>query len=113
MLVLPISQNSAWFEFSSELDGVTFTFTFRWNDRDDCWYFDLGDAQGLPLANGLKAVTRWQLLSALRSLTGLPKGELLVVDTAGKDEEPTFDSLGRRHLMFYIPEVELAALEAA
>jgi hypothetical protein len=112
VLVLPISQNSAWFEFSCELEDVRFNFTFRWNDRDDCWYFDIGDAQESSLATGLKAVTRWPLLEALRSLPGLPKGELLVVDTAGKDEEPTFDSLGRRHLMFYVTEGELAQLAA-
>ena len=109
MLVIPIEQTSAWFEFGCELEGVTFTFTFRFNDRDGCWYFDIADASGNALARGLKAVTGWPLLSALRTLPGLPPGELVVSDEAGLDEEPTFDSLGRRHLMFYLSAAEVGA----
>lgn len=112
MLVLPVEQTSAWFEFGIELEGVVYHFTFRFNDRDGAWYFDITNARGDLLAQGLKAVSETPLLMALRTLPGLPPGELIVRDTAGLDEEPTFDSLGRRHLMMYLTAAELAELGA-
>jgi hypothetical protein len=107
MVIIPINQQTAWDEFSSELDGVMLAFTFRFNDRDGCWYFDLADALGNALASGLKAVTGVFLLEAVRGLPGMPSGDLFMLDTAGLSEDPTFDSLGRRHKLLYFTAAEM------
>lgn len=109
MLVLPISQNSAWFEFTCELDGIAVTLTFRWNDRSERWFFDLSDAQGNILAASLAAVVGAPLLNHLHHLPGVPPGELLVLDTGNRDEDPSYDSIGRRHVMLYGTTAEIAA----
>lgn len=110
MVTLPIDQTTAQDQFSCELDGVTYTLGFRYNDRDGIWRLDIGDADNTPLALGLSLVTNMRLLRAVRTLPGLPPGELVVVDTAGGasgDTDPTFDSLGRRHLVLYVTAAEL------
>lgn len=110
MVTLPITQRSAQFRFACELDGVTYVLGFRYNDRDGIWRLDIGDANNTPLALGLALVTNMPLLRAVRTLPGLPPGELMVIDTASGDTDPTFDSIGRRHLVMYATLAEVIAL---
>lgn len=109
MVTIPINQLTSYFEQACALDGVTYSMTFRYNDRDDIWRLDLADVDENPLALGLSLVTGIPLLRALRTLPGLPPGELIVIDTAGT-ADPTFDSLGRRHSLLYATAADLAAL---
>lgn len=122
---LPLQPDGPWFEFATELEGVTYTFTFRWNDRQEAWSMDIGDGEGNLLAAGIKVVVDVPLLFTLRLLPGLPPGELMVIDTQGSQvakiglivlgtdlvhsEDPGLADLGRRHTIVYLDSTDLAA----
>lgn len=106
-LVIPIDQVSAWFDFTCELEGATYGFEFRWNDRISTWRLNLLDGDGNLLAAGVPVVTNAPLLRAFRTLPGLPAGEIIVVDSQGLDTDAGFEDLGRRHQAIYILSTEL------
>lgn len=107
MLVVPIAQNSAWFDFNCEVDGITLGFEFKWNDRSERWFLDLSDAQGNVIALSIPVVNGESLTQFLHGIAGMPTGDLFVFDTTDASEDPTFDSLGRRHVLMYAVPGEL------
>jgi len=98
---LPISQDSAAFSFETELDGTSFGFAFRWNDRDASWYMTVSDGEGSPIVSGIKVVVNLPLLNFF-SDPRLPGGVLMAIDTAGADQDAGYADLGRRVVLSYL-----------
>lgn len=105
-LFLPLFSDSPHFSYQVDLDATTYGFEFKWNARDASWYFNLADADGLPLLSGLRVVVRHLYLSRYRYF-GLPIGELEFVDSTDKDLEPGLEDLGQRVFFIYTPAAEL------
>lgn len=104
-LVLPNVPGEPFYDFSIDLEGSTFLFTFRWNDRAGAWFMTVGNEAGDIFLADRKVVLRFPLL--LRSVDArLPKGELLAVDTAGSDVEPGLADLGDRVILTYTPSTD-------
>lgn len=103
---LPIKQEGAHFGFSCELEGVTYGFVFRWNDRAEQWILDLYDGDGVRLVSGVRVVVNVPLLRT--GVAGLPPGLLSAVDTNGGNVDPGFADLGRRVVVSYAPLEDLA-----
>lgn len=100
---LPIdTQGTAWFAFSCELVGVTYGFTFRWNDREGAWFLDLTDGEGNPIGSGIKIVVSLDLLGPFHSDPRCPVGALVAFDTTGQDLDPGFADLGDRVLVMFM-----------
>lgn len=97
---LPVRSDIPAYEFETELEGVLYTFDFRWNDRDACWTMDILDAAGVILLCGIKIHTGYPLLRQY-TLEGLPKGELFCFDTAGQNLSPVVDTFGDRVILVY------------
>lgn len=90
------------------LDGVDFTLTFRWSQRDGHWLLDLADAEGAPIRHGLALVPSLDLLAGVIDARR-PAGKLAVLDTTGVlDLDPGFADLGERFLLAYLTAAELA-----
>jgi hypothetical protein len=110
--------------FSTSVDDTEYLFRVYWNPRDEdeehglegAWYFDVseldGTPGGTPVATGVKVVLGVFLARTTRHpLTR--RGVLYALDTTGQGREATFDDLGWRVLLLWIPEVEvLGALQA-
>jgi hypothetical protein len=105
---LPIDgEKSPFFSFSTELDGVSYGFEFRWNTRSAQWVMSLFDGAGQPVAIGLRVVVNIPLLFRYRSLAGVPNGELVAIDTSGKNQDPTFSSFGVGVVIRYVSRSEI------
>lgn len=110
MTDLPIDQSSPWFQFSTELDQVTYGLEFLWNTREGCWYVTLRDGEGNALVSGRK-VTLGSLFRKYRATQGvLPLGDIYVIDTTNSGVDAAFADLGRRVILRYVTDVEMAAL---
>lgn len=106
---LPIRQEGPRFTFACELEGVSYTFAFRWNDRDGGWYMEISDATGDPIVSGIKVVIGILLLGRATSKL-LPPGDLLAIDTAATNTDPGFEDIGRRVQITYFTAAELGAV---
>lgn len=106
MVVLPVLPEGSHFTFSTELDGTSFGFEFRWNNRDSGWYLFLYDGNGDPLAQNVRVVLKTSLLGqTVRA--GFPAGYLYAEDSTGQDVEAALTDLGSRVQIFYISASEL------
>jgi hypothetical protein len=112
---LPVVQEGPHFSFNCELDGVTYGFSFRWNDRDSAWFLDIADGGGTPMLSGIRVVINLLLLRAIRGVSGLalPPGDLIALDTTGQGLDAAFEDLGRRVQILYLTQAEITAAAIA
>ncbi len=75
------------------LDGSDFTFEFRYNQREDAWYFDLSLQDGTLLVRGVKVVCLRPLLRRYAD-TRLPKGTILAFPNTNSRALPGLLELG-------------------
>jgi hypothetical protein len=100
---IPLPQtNGAEFSFNTVLFGVSYTFRFFFNIRDQSWSIDMLAPDGSPIMQGQRAITGYDLMAIVTD-NRKPPGYLLLIDTAtgGAGTEPGINDLGRRVQMVY------------
>lgn len=112
MQLIPIRQEAAYFKFTTELDGITYTLTFRWNGRAGQWVLDFGDGEGNVVKAGIRCVVSNLLLERSQGEPNIPPGYLVFFDTSGAGLDMAYADLGRRVQLFYISAAEYPALIA-
>ena len=100
-LLLPTRSDLGNYSFEVELDGVVFGLIIRFNRRDNRWYFDLLDAEGAPLREGIKVVSNWPLLRTMVQ-QGRPEREIAAIRANGSDD-PDRNTLGLDSFLSYVP----------
>jgi hypothetical protein len=94
------------------LDGRDYLLTFRWSQRMGRWSLDVADQDGAPIVAGQVLAPGFGVLRGSID-TRRPVGDLVLLDTgasSGPIADPTFASLGARHLLLYLDGDELAAV---
>lgn len=88
-----------------DLDGVTFSFRFRFSERDSCWHMDLRTLDDQPVVLSARLVTGFFLLRRVVN-PARPLGELIVLDLSGPgDDCETLEDFGQRFGLFYLEAV--------
>jgi hypothetical protein len=110
MIVIPIEAGLPNQEMNIALDGVSFVLRFFWNERDESWYWELFDGARAPIWCGARIATGALLLQQCVA-PNRPKGELVAIDTRGKDLDPTLDDFGEDGLvkLMYLTADDVAA----
>lgn len=103
----PITQQYV-YDYTIELDGETYRIELTWKTRQQGWYIGLYTVDETPLLLGKRLAADTPLLQRYQ-IDGLPPGELICVDMEDLGVEPTFESLGKRHLFWYFDAAELPA----
>jgi len=85
----------------SDLDGITYSFRFRWSARAAVWHLDLRTLDDEPVVLSAALVTAWPLLYNLVSPLR-PPGELILLDLVGPAEPATLEGFGDRWVLFYV-----------
>ena len=109
MIIIPIFQNvSARTSFDIELDLVIYHLRFAWNSREGSWYMTIQDQNENDILTGIKIVPNYLLLDQYRYLQGLPPGDFFLFDLnqIPENEQPDYNSLGKRYQLLYITEAE-------
>jgi hypothetical protein len=104
---LPIDPTMPDQKFYSQLEGELFNFRVRWNDRAGMWFLSIGDAAG-TIVSGRGVILGASLLRRFTDRR-LPKGDLIVIDTSGKNVDAGIDDLGTRVKIIYVDSASLPA----
>lgn len=93
LFVVPTSAD-AFYTQTTNLDGTDYVLTFRYNQRERCYYLSIGTPQGTSIIEGIKVVCNYALLAAYNP-AGRPPGELVAL-TSGQagDAPPDLGELG-------------------
>lgn len=106
MQVLPLVPSIPLYTFDTLLDGVAYVFRVYWNARDEAWYMDIADGERVVVAYGLKIVLGTSIGRTVdHELTA--RGSLIAIDRSGENRDATFDDIGQRVLVLYVPALEL------
>lgn len=102
ILILPLrADGDPHYEFQTELERRTFGFVVRWNERAAAWFVSIKSADGVEVLSGIRLATGVPLLARF-AIAARPAGELVLIDTEGKGEEPSQLELGTRFLLAYV-----------
>lgn len=87
--------------FDIILSGVDYTFTLNYrNVENGGWTLDIGDADDVPIVQGIPLVTGVDLLAKYSYLGFV--GALWMQTQTDPDAVPTFDNLGTDGLLYYV-----------
>lgn len=99
-LAVPTQQNLPWYRFTITLSNVQYTLRLRYNNRSTRWILDIADAAnnniivGMPILLGLNVNGQYVVAA-------LPPGAFFATDDTGAGEQPSLQSFGLTHTLFY------------
>jgi hypothetical protein len=102
--VIPTFAYPFWTQVTA-LDGVDYTLTFTYDQRESVFYLTISDAVGNDIVSGVKLVCKWPLLAGKRDVR-LPPGVLMVLSNTTDSSPPGLEDLvaGGRCQLFYLPK---------
>jgi hypothetical protein len=106
--LIPLLPSQPDYLFSVVLETTPYGMHVCWNDRDAAWYFDVLDAGGTIIQAGIKIVLGAYLGRAMR-VSPFTDGVFIAVDTSRAGLDATFNDLGTRVLLYYVPALDLLA----
>lgn len=106
--LVPLIPAEAAYNFDCVLDGNLYGFQLTWSVRQQAWTLILSRDGTSQIS--VKLASQVPLLATFKGLTNIPPGELVVF--SADNSEPTFETLGTKHLLYYVPEADVAAFLA-
>ena len=106
--VIPIDAKLGVNRVRVRLDGVFFRLRFQWSGRFLTWSMSLESDDGVAILQSAR-VTADAGITLSQTQAGMPRGEIVPVDTSGRGADPGREDLGTRVLIVYLTEAELAA----
>ena len=100
VLEIPVRNDVGAFNQNTELDAAIYGFQFRWNERDQSWYFSLLDESGNRIRSGVKCNVNFELLRPLVD-NGRPPGQFLAYDARTNPTPPLLEELGEEVVFTY------------
>jgi hypothetical protein len=109
VLTLP-TYTDPFYSYTLALDGTSYVFDFRYNQREECWYLAISLEDGTELIKGQKLVCGTNLLRRAADVR-LPRGLLTVVANGTDLSPPGLEELGedKRTSLCYFTEDEAEA----
>lgn len=104
--IIPVSETTDSFIEQVDLDGLIYDLQFRWNERDNHWFMDIG-RDGVFLIEGIKLVNSPDLLNGLGRIEDLPEGVLSVEDLDGFYSDPDDTNFGDRVQLRYTEAINV------
>lgn len=90
-----------------QMDGVSYTLVFRWNERAAHWFLTIRNSAGDNLVTGRKLVADVPF-AAHETIAGFMPGTLWVRDVSGQGIDPGLRDLDDRVVLMYVDEDNVA-----
>jgi hypothetical protein len=107
VFTLPLVGGIAASRFTVTIDGARYAFVQRWNSTDSAWYLDVSDSAGASIAGGLKIVLG-AFIGREYNHPLFRAGVFVAHDATGQKREATFNDIGQRVAVRWIPALEIA-----
>ncbi len=99
--LLPVTSDIPNYTFEVDLDGNSYFFDFRWNERASLWIMCIQDVNKNDLIDGVPILCDQSLLAQYDYNAALPPGTLYAYDPTGNDDPPGRTELGNRVRLCY------------
>jgi len=99
LVIIPVDSVGTYYEFETRIDGNSFRIVIRWNTTAKTWHMDL---IGLTTVLNILGIGLIPGVDILAPFAIIELGSMYIYDTENKEESPTRDSLGKRHLLLHI-----------
>lgn len=109
MILVLATFDDPFYTFTTTLDGKQYIFEFRYNQRENTWYFSVELPDGTALVNGVKVVCGIPLLARVADVR-LPPGYIMARANGTDASPPGMGELGedKRVTLLYFTQDELA-----
>ena len=98
---IPINPQLPWQEYRITLSGIIYTLEFTYNVRSDRWILNINDAFGNQILQGIVLLINRDLTGQYRTLD-IPIGTIFAADNTLQDTQPTLNSFGVDHTLYYL-----------
>jgi hypothetical protein len=100
IIQIPLRNDLDAYDFSIDLEGLTYNFEVEFNTRTGLWSMSIFDSDLNLLIAGVPMVVNSDLTSRFNRRS-LPPGFLMLYDTSGKNVECTKSDFGSRCVLLY------------
>jgi hypothetical protein len=100
VIIFPISNTRANYEFTTKVDGVEYAYNFRYNLRATTWVMTISDEAKNPIITGIPIRVNQDVLEQYRAYP-IPQGFLLCVNNRDGVSEPTRDDFSIDTVILY------------
>jgi hypothetical protein len=100
LVKIPIDPLRANYSMKLDLDGVTYTLSFRYNTRFAFWSMDIADAGETMILSSIPLLLGTIFLNKFPN-SNIPQGELFMLNLENENEEATRDNFGIDALLMY------------
>lgn len=100
---IPLRNDVYFYSEKILLEGILYTFEFRFNSRQSVWYMDIGDAAGIKKIIGIPMFINFPLTNNyIGIIEGVPPGQILLIDETNQNKLPTRDNMGIDMKLIYV-----------
>lgn len=97
---LPVRSDIPSYEFRVDLEGTTYTFAFRFNERMERWVMDVKTENNIPILLGLPVLIGTDFFVRFQS-DSLPPGQLFIINLKANFTEADRDAFGSDVITLY------------
>lgn len=102
ILTIPMPDGTLpWSEFRSSISGVIYTIRIRYNVRSQRYVMQIEDSSGNVILAGIPILIERSLIGQYPTLA-IPPGVLFATDDSGQEQQPTQNSFGVDHTLWYL-----------
>ena len=107
--ILPFDSASPNYRMGTVLDGDTYLFDVRWNERDGAWYFDIFKSDETIIRSGIKIVLGTFLGDNCVD-ENWPDGVFVARDESRANRDAGYDDLGSRIKVYFLTDSDMSEL---
>lgn len=85
----------------TELDGVVYQLSFRWNERMELWILDIASVDGVPLLSGVPLVGDFPVTIQFTGRDNIMPGQIVTIDRSHQKLPPDLENFGREAVLAY------------
>jgi hypothetical protein len=106
MIEIPLRSDVPWYDQKCEIDSITYTMTFHWNERASLWVMDIATNDEEMIISGIPLLCNVDLLGRFQD-ERLPQGMMFCYDQTETGQDPDATNVNIDVFLLYAGADEL------